>query len=196
MGVQMKIVSILGKGVTIDQCKFDCEIWTVNDAFVKFNLPRLDKLFFFDKHFIGSWYDKGEGVGEAVETEFTDKRGVKHKGPMVEMTVDLLDSLGCNIVSFYDFGFKNFEMYPLWKIVKDTDSEYFVNSIAYMIAYAIYLKYDQINIYGVDFVTEHEIHGGEKAGVEYWLGFALGRGIKLKISKGALILERCFFGKE
>lgn len=192
----MRIVNIVGKGVTWDQCKFTEETWTVNDAFIKFDFPRLDKLFFFDKHFIGSWYDKGEGVGDAIEKEFTDKRGIKHKGQMVHMTKEFLNSQPFQIVSFWDFGFKNFEMYPLWKVVKDTDSEYFVNSIAYMIALAIYLKYDQINIYGVDFVTEMEIHGGEKAGVEYWLGFAIGRNIKLKISKGALIIERCFFGKE
>lgn len=192
----MKSVTILGKGITIDQCPFDAETWAVNDAFLTFDLQRLDKLFFFDKHFIGAWFYPGEGFGKdrAKEMEYTDKQGIKKKGQLVQMTPDLLNDLskekGCNIVSFWDFGFDKIEMYPLWKIIKDTKADYFANSVAYMIAYAVYLGYEQIKLYGIDYVTEQEIHGGEKGGTEYWVGFAQGKGIEVIISKGALICPR------
>ena len=195
-----KSVIILGKGVTWDQCPFDEEVWTVNDAFLTFDLPRLDKLFFFDKHFIGAWFYPADGFGKerVVDMEYTDNRGIKKEGKMVQMTPELLNDLSkkynCKVVSFWDFGFNNYEMFPLWKIIKETNSEYFINSIAHMIAYAVYLGYEQIKLYGVDFATEHEVHGGEKGGVEYWIGYARGRGIDVIKSKGALIEERNLYG--
>ena len=48
------------------------------------------------------------------------------------------------------------ERYPLEDIIKELQTDYFTNSISYMVAYAIYLKYDEIAIYGVDMAQDEE----------------------------------------
>jgi hypothetical protein len=77
--------------------------------------------------------------------------------------------------------------YPLKEIVKKFGIPYFTNTIAYMLAYALYEKVDSIQIYGV-------VQGGyyeymkERKGVEFWLGIAAGTGIKIEIKGNSELL--------
>ena len=48
------------------------------------------------------------------------------------------------------------EAYPLDAIIKELDTDYFTNSISYMVAYAIYLGYEEIHLYGVDMAQDEE----------------------------------------
>lgn len=76
------------------------------------------------------------------------------------------------------------KIYPIEEIVEyfkcedNKSGRYFPNSIAFMIAYAIYLGYERIELYGID-------HGGmteyvmAKAAVEGWLDRAIGMGIEV-----------------
>lgn len=66
--------------------------------------------------------------------------------------------------------------YPLEEIKKEFKSEFFTNTVTYMIAYAIYLKVKRIEIYGVD-VAFGAPYVQENRGVEFWLGRAVERGI-------------------
>ena len=71
--------------------------------------------------------------------------------------------------------------YPLKKIVDKFGITYFANTICYMIAYAVYIGVKQIDLYGINMVPEDTteyIH--EKGGVEFWLGFAIAKGLKVK----------------
>lgn len=74
----------------------------------------------------------------------------------------------------------NLEKYPLEEVVEKFGSRYFANSIAFMIAYALYHRYERIELYGID-------HGGmqeyvmAKACVEYWIGRAQGMGVDVYI---------------
>jgi len=56
----------------------------------------------------------------------------------------------------------------------------FSNVICYMIAFAIYLKYDHIDLYGVELNPwSRDIH--ELALVNAWLGIAVGRGMTFEV---------------
>lgn len=79
--------------------------------------------------------------------------------------------------------------YPLREIVDKFGITYFSNTICYMIAYAIYVGVKQIDLIGVNQAGKEE-YVDEKGGVEFWLGFALGRGLKVKVyGKRSMVLK-------
>lgn len=73
------------------------------------------------------------------------------------------------------------EGFPLEKCVKEFGLPYFNNTIAYMIAYALLEGAEEINMYGVNQAGSAE-YIFEKGSVEYWLGIAVGRGVKVTIN--------------
>lgn len=68
--------------------------------------------------------------------------------------------------------------YPLKEVVEYFGVDYFTNTVDYAIALAIYRGFTEIDLYGVNmaFGSEYEF---EKPGVEFWIGQAMGRGIKV-----------------
>lgn len=73
------------------------------------------------------------------------------------------------------------EPFPLEECVKEFGYPYFTNTIAYMIAYALLKGVQEIELYGVNQAGSHE-YMEERGGVEYWLGVANGRGVKVTIN--------------
>lgn len=72
------------------------------------------------------------------------------------------------------------EAFPLDECVKQFGTPYFLNTIAFMIAYAILKGAKEIDIFGVNQASSSE-YFYEKASVEYWLGVCNGLGIKITI---------------
>ncbi len=72
--------------------------------------------------------------------------------------------------------------YPLREVVDKFGITYFSNTICYMIAYAVYIGVKQLDLYGINMVPEDtEEYYHEKGGVEFWLGFAIAKGLKVKV---------------
>ena len=79
--------------------------------------------------------------------------------------------------------------------IRDTIGEpYLSSSIAYEIALAIYEGFEEIHLYGVDLNTEAE-YAWQKPGVEYWLGIAQGRGIKVVLPANCPLLRGTLYGR-
>lgn len=82
------------------------------------------------------------------------------------------------------------ERYPLDEIVSEllqpfqwtsrtrTDNKYFSSTFCYAMALAIYKGYTDIEVHGVEMETETEYHY-QRDGVTFWIGIALGRGIRV-----------------
>jgi len=87
--------------------------------------------------------------------------------------------------------------FPLKKATEELGMAYYTNTICYMIAYAIMAGAKEIELFGVNQSSADE-YGREKAGVEYWLGVAHGRGIKVSINgeKSELLKARDRWGGE
>lgn len=87
------------------------------------------------------------------------------------------------------------QAFPIEACVKEFGMPYFSNTIGYMIAYALLQKVEEIDIYGVNQASSTE-YFYEKAGVEYWLGIAIGRGVKVTIngSRSELLTNKMRFG--
>lgn len=73
------------------------------------------------------------------------------------------------------------QAFPLDECVKEFGIPYFTNTIAYMIAHALLRGAKEIELYGVNQAGSHE-YAEEKGGVEYWIGVAVGRGVKVTIN--------------
>jgi hypothetical protein len=54
---------------------------------------------------------------------------------------------------------------------------YFTSTIAYMIALAIYLGYEEIDLYGIHMAADEEEYSLQRSCCEAWLNFGLGRGV-------------------
>lgn len=71
--------------------------------------------------------------------------------------------------------------------------KYFNNTIAYMIAYAIYKRVTEIDMYGV-VLANHDEYAYQRPCIEFWIGHALAKGIKVKVH-GYTTIE-CFRANE
>lgn len=82
--------------------------------------------------------------------------------------------------------------YPLQDVVDDAGYAYMNSTAAYAVAYAIHLKVKKITLFGFDF-TYANSHQAEKgrACVEFWLGIAAARGIKLSIPRSSSLMDGC-----
>jgi hypothetical protein len=65
---------------------------------------------------------------------------------------------------------------------------YMTSTVAYMVALAIYEKYKEIHLYGVDMSLETE-YRDQRPNVEYLLGFARGMGIHVLIPTDSHLLK-------
>ncbi len=78
--------------------------------------------------------------------------------------------------------------YPLKEVMDALKVPYLANTIAYMLAYAIYQKVNSITLYGVAQMGTHE-YVAERGSVEFWLGMAMGMGIEVNIMTPTLLLK-------
>jgi hypothetical protein len=78
-------------------------------------------------------------------------------------------------IPYYDLS-----NYPLDKIIEFFGVDYFSSTVDFAIALAIYEGFTEIDMYGVNMQNETE-YAYQKAGADFWVGQALGRGIKVQI---------------
>lgn len=70
--------------------------------------------------------------------------------------------------------------YPLEDIIDYFGTDYFSNTVDYTIALALFERFDEIHLYGVNMEVGSE-YIFEKAGVDFWCGYALGMRAKVVV---------------
>lgn len=80
--------------------------------------------------------------------------------------------------------------FPLQDVLNNLGQAYFNNTAAYAVAYAIHIGVRHISIFGCDY-TYPDAHDAERGRgcLEFWLGIATARGIKLTVSKTSSLLD-------
>jgi SAM-dependent methyltransferase len=80
--------------------------------------------------------------------------------------------------------------YPLEDVLNHLGHDYFNSTAAYAVAYAIHIGAKRISLFGCDY-TYPNAHDAEKgrACVEFWLGVAVARGIKIAIAKSSSLMD-------
>ena len=87
--------------------------------------------------------------------------------------------------------------FPLVEVMNDLQYDYFNSTAAYAVAYAIYLGVKKITLFGCDY-TYPNAHDAEKgrACVEFWLGMAAQRGIKISVPKKSTLMDAIYEQKD
>ena len=87
--------------------------------------------------------------------------------------------------------------FPLEEVVNSLGQAYFNSTAAYAVAYAIHLGVKHISIFGCDY-TYPDSHDAEKGRgcLEFWLGIASARGIKLSVPKTSTLLDGIYTQQE
>lgn len=82
------------------------------------------------------------------------------------------------------------EPFPLIEVLNSFKYAYFNSTAAYAVAYAIWLGVERISLFGCDY-TYPNAHDAEKgrACVEFWLGMAAERGIRITVPKNTTLLD-------
>ena len=168
---------ILAMGPTKSQCPYNTEVWAVNNGYkqIREDGKRIDKLFL-------------------AHAQVKDEKGNDI------FNWEEIDSLGIDVINTHKVKGLNSRLFPMKRIIKKFGCDYFSDTICYMIAYAldqvtrvvngeVKLKYPmQIRMYGADMYTTDE-YEKEKGGIEYWIGYARGLGIKVEVSIGSALLR-------
>jgi hypothetical protein len=165
------------------------EKWSLNHTYLIENFPKIDRHFELHnkKWFLRKESPKSKEYGEWLKQKHDFPSYMQHKYkifpssvkyPFVEVVKDCLP----NLVQVNNEGIEKAR-------------QYFTSTLDYMIAMAIHEKFDQIEFYGVDMENDTE-WGYQKPGGEFWLGMALGRGIKVIIPEPCLLCKAPLYGYE
>jgi SAM-dependent methyltransferase len=88
-------------------------------------------------------------------------------------------------------GYPGLIEFPLADVLNSSGGErYFNNTAAYAVAYAIHIGVKEIQLFGCDY-TYPDAHSAEagRGCVEFWLGIARSRGIRVSIPKTSTLLD-------
>ncbi len=169
------------------------EIWTMNHHWFlqeqlpedKRDVPRVDRL--FELHW-PEWFTRKE-VPRAVEYRAWLKK--EHTFPIYML--QQMDE------------FPNCVVYPREEVKRDVfanlwrgdqnEIEYYTSSVGLMIAFAIHLGVERIELYGVEMATDTEYADQKPAG-EFMLGLAAGRGIDVVLHPTCTLCNAQVYGYE
>ena len=93
-----------------------------------------------------------------------------------------LDALGILNYSNKAYPITNNKVYPIQTIVDYFGISYFTNTLAYMIAHAIYQDFEKIILHKLIVTKSEPIYIEQKSCMEYWIGQAMGRGIQVEMT--------------
>lgn len=106
--------------------------------------------------------------------EIHDIEELRHKRPG---EIEEINRLGIPVITRMKHDLlPNSIPFPLGKM----PVQYFTNTIAYMIAYAVYKGATEIEMYGVALLLEYE-YSDQRPCIEFWIGYAMGKGVKVTV---------------
>lgn len=173
------------------------EIWTLNNIYTAFDLPRWDRWFELHPNF--REYAPFQDVRmDATSIVRGDSRPATRK-------LDHLEWLKAQTPDKPIYFLKDEPdipaavRYPIEAIkewcAKEEFATYFSNSISYMIALALMDGYKTVGVWGVDMAAGGE-YSLERPSVEYWLAAVKACGAKLVLPKETELLKARLYGYE
>jgi len=134
-------------------------------------------------HHLAPWGDKSWQLwGLAWDSDWIHFHRTFEMHDLSELKAGYVESLEhrTGLYTQWADGFiPNSKQYP-FDAVAESVGDYWCSSIAYMMALAIHEGAEEIGIYGVDMKADDE-YGYQKPNMEYLVGLARGKGIKVHI---------------
>ena len=187
----MKEVGIIAKGPGWELAPPDMKLWGVNDSV--WRDENIDVCFFMDRELFLTHDFSTDEAREAFQ------KTVGLPPDMVENINNVVTKV-CNEKKIPVYCTKEFTdiptsiAYPIEKIKEFFGTDYFGNSIDYMIALAIYQGHDVIHTFGLN-MSEGSKYIYEKPSTTFWLGVALGYGVELHLHGDECCLLTTMNGK-
>lgn len=189
----MKEVGLVAKGPGWELSKnySDMELWGVNDSI--YRDENIDLCFFMDRELLFKY-------------DFSTEEGKKACQKAVGLPPNMIEEINnivtnvCNERSLPVYCTKAFDdipssmAYPIDEIKSYFGTDYFGNSLDYMIALAIYQGYEIIHTFGLN-MSQGTKYIYEKPSTTFWLGVALGKGIELHLHGDECGLLKTMDGK-
>ena len=177
-----KKVAIVGFAGTKDMAPYndpEWKIWSVNNLY-KF-IPHTDRI--FQMHSRASLEQEHHEVPSKEHLEFLQQTQIPVY--MQQHYEDIPASVPYPLKEMVEeFGIPRFS--------SDTQKDaYFTNSISFMLALAIYEGFEDIGVYGVDMAVLLE-YGEQRPSCEYYIGIAVGRGIRVILPTESDLLKTRF----
>jgi len=178
-----KHVAIVGLGISqidfvlsIENSKTWDEIWGINAVVAAF---KCDRMFMLDP---ASRFFEGDDAGKTTEV----MRKILPELTLPIYTCELDERVPAAIE------------YPLEDVANYSKCAYFNNTVAYAIAFAYWSEVSQIDLFGIDFSYQHNLHFAEagRACVEFWLCKCMEKGITVAASPRSAILDSNVSAKE
>lgn len=187
----MKTVALVGFASTtrdaVQQSKAD-EIWTLNWAYKYKFIPRIDRLFEMHPIWAYDGIEKPEYIKPIQHWKWLHN---PHPFP-IYMLHQLPQVPSCirypiEDVTEYIFGRR--------LLSGDNPSDFYSSSFDYMLALAIYEKWDRIELYGFEMgsLTEYRY---QREGSAFFIGNAIGRGITVQRQSNSVVLKTKRYGYE
>ena len=169
--------------------------------YAPFNDPEYD-IWVFNEAANIEWCKRANGVFQmhdpsVYRSEFnrTDK---KHWEWLQQEHDDMriwMQEIDPDVPNSMEYPWKNVvkKLLPGFKWANGQQIEYGTSTVAYSIALAVWLEYDQIDLYGIDMESNTE-YIYQRDCVAFWTGLALGRGIKVVQHSGAGLYDVPLYG--
>ena len=138
------------------------------------------------------------GRSEGYEDAFSslgEKHGINYFDPKLDMLWDIhpdghwggkLMKERANAIAA-DMPLMTMGLYPLQDIMAEFGTDYFSSSTDYLVAWAIHNKYDRIELFGCAMDDKGD-HLEKRAGLDFWCGVAIGRGIKVVVHGNSTVM--------
>ncbi len=169
-----RVINIVGMGASGKDVDDTGENWVINLSYKFMQGKKISKMFFMDD--LVSELLPQDKIMEPLDYTF-DK--FLEDNP----DVDLISKYNSVIKDDKGNSIKGINEYPLDKAVYLANGGYFTSTIAYVICYAILEKVDRIRLYGFEIWSgsDSNEYQYQRPCIDFWLAFALARGIKVEI---------------
>ena len=146
------------------------EVWTINSAAAVY---KSDRMFMLDP---ASRFFDGDDAGAQTDI-------MRQFLPECD-----IPCYTCEL----DERVNNAVLYPIQEVVRDTKCAYLNNTIPMAIAFAYWNKVGRIDLFGIDFSYQHNLHFAEagRACVEFWLAKCMEKNIDIGCSKRSALLDQ------
>jgi len=153
---EWKQVTIVGKGESWQECQFNTpEIWGTATCLVHAGMR---------------------------DKPFTKVFAFDSRNSLLIEALEIARERNIPVVSTLEYAT---EPYPTREVVKDFKVAYFKNTASYMLAMAIYQKFDRMWVYGLEQNAALN-YVLIRPWVTFWFGVAYGRNIDIRFGKGVL----------
>jgi len=143
------------------------EFWGVNEMYMATDVKKIDVLFELHDY---KWICEGKRFKTHIDW--------LRKATIPIMMQQHFNDIPCSVP------------FPR-KVLEEKYGAYFTNTISWEIALAMHIGVDEIHIYGVNMATDIE-YQSQRPSCEYYIGLAVGRGIKVYIPPESDLLK-CFY---